>query len=47
MSIIGLYMEAMYALHTSYEYDFSPTDSGGDQMRSQKKALETEFLAIE
>ena len=47
MFIIGLYMEAMYALHTSYEYDFSPTDSGGDQMRSQKKALETEFLAIE
>ena len=45
--IIDLYMEAMHALHTSYEYDVLPTDSEADQMRSRKEALETEFLAIE
>ena len=37
----------MCALHTTYEYDFTPTDSEADQMVSRKKALEKDFLAIE
>ena len=45
--IMELYMEGAYALHTSFEYEFSSTDSETDQMKSRKEALETEFLAIE
>ena len=41
-------MVAMYAVHTSYEYDFGPPrDSFAEQLTQRKKALEKEFLAIE
>ena len=45
--VVDLFMEAMYALHTTYECEFTPADSEADQIVSRKKALETEFLAIE
>ena len=33
--IMELYMEGAYALHTSFEYEFSSTDSETDQMKSR------------
>ena len=36
-----------YALHASFEYDFTPADSEAGQMVSRMKALQAKFLAIE
>ena len=47
MFVMDLYMVGVYELHTSFEYEFSPTDSAANQMISRMKTLETEFLAIE
>ena len=44
---IDLFIGAMYALHTTYEYELTPTDSEADKMVTRKKMLEAEFLAIE
>ena len=36
--VVDLFTQAMYALHTTYEYDFTPADSEADRMVSRKKA---------
>ena len=45
--VMDLYLEGAHALHTSFEYDFTSTDSEADQMVSRVKALQTEFFATE